>query len=34
MIGIFEVPQCPICYEALTTQLAVTRCGHVFHKKW
>ena len=28
----YEIPQCPICFELLTTNLMTTRCGHVFHK--
>ena len=29
----YEVPQCAICFDELTVDLAVTKCGHVYHKK-
>lgn len=31
---VFEPPTCPVCIEALTADLAVTCCGHVFHSPW
>jgi hypothetical protein len=30
----FEPPICPVCIEVLTSDLAVTCCGHVFHSPW
>lgn len=32
MFNQIEVPQCPICFDELTVNLAATKCGHVFHK--
>lgn len=29
------LPDCPICYDPLSTDLVTsTSCGHVFHKQW
>jgi hypothetical protein len=33
MLTTYEVPQCAICFDDLTQNLSVTKCGHVFHKK-
>ena len=33
MITSYEIPQCPICFDELTSNLSVTKCGHVFHRK-
>ena len=33
MPGYFEVPSCAICYEEMLNNLAVTKCGHIFHRE-
>ena len=30
----YELPQCSICMEDLIKELAVAKCGHVFHFTW
>lgn len=30
-----QYPECPICFEALDSDLiAPIKCGHIFHTKW
>ena len=29
-----EIPQCVICLSVLRDDLAVAKCGHVFHFEW
>ncbi len=28
----YEVPNCAVCLDELTTNLMATKCGHVFHR--
>lgn len=30
----YDVPECPICFETLTSNLASAQCGHVLHLSW
>ena len=29
----FTMPDCPICFDKLRTNLCTTECGHMFHRK-
>ena len=33
MLMQYEIPQCAICFDELTKDLSVTKCGHVYHRK-
>ncbi|OEH73693.1 zinc finger (c3hc4 ring finger) domain-containing protein [Cyclospora cayetanensis] len=33
-MGEIQPPDCSICFEPATTDLAAVSCGHVFHLKW
>ena len=28
---IYDIPQCSICFNELTSGLATTKCGHIYH---